>query len=233
MRVQGHSVPGRPRKAPSSSWRAWSIAAALLAATLPSVAPSAKGQNAAATEEDVEELLVQSGLGGGLIVHAGCDDGLLPAPLAENGSFLVHGLVRDPARLDAVRADMRERGLCGRATAVVWDGRRLPYADHSVNLLLLSDAQVEMPPEELDRVLAPGGLAHVNRDGEMATYRQPWPDDIDHWTHARYDATGNPTSRDTRVGPPRYIMVRRAAVEPEREDQQYGVGRRASLLHPG
>ena len=99
------------------------------------------------TEEDVEELLVQSGFGGGLIVHAGCDDGLLPAPLGDNGSFLVHGLVRDPARLDAVRADMRERGLCGRATAVVWDGRGLPYADRSVNLLLKRRHNAPAPVE--------------------------------------------------------------------------------------
>jgi hypothetical protein len=173
----------------------------ILLAALPAMADTA-----GLADNRIERLLSESGLSGGLIVHAGCDDGLLAASMADSGSFLVHGLVRDPARLDAVRADLRKRGLCGRATAVVWDGGRLPYADHSVNLLLVSDAQIEMPAEELDRVLAPGGMAFVKRDGEMATYRQPWPDDIDHWTHARYDATGNPTSRDTRVGPPRYMQ---------------------------
>ncbi len=173
----------------------------ILLAALPAMADTA-----GLADDRIERLLSESGLSGGLIVHAGCDDGLLAASMADSGSFLVHGLVRDPARLDAVRTDLRNRGLCGRATAVMWDGGRLPYADHSVNLLLVSDAQIEMPAEELDRVLAPGGMVFVKRDGEMATYRQPWPDDIDHWTHARYDATGNPTSRDTRVGPPRYMQ---------------------------
>ena len=176
-------------------------AVAILLAALPATA-----HTAGPAGDPIEQLLAESGLSGGLIVHAGCDAGLLPARLAEDGRFLVHGLVRDPARLDAVRTDMRKRGLCGRATAVAWDGRRLPYADHSVNLLLISKENVVVTAEEIDRVLAPGGVAQVNRDGEMATYRGSWPDDIDQWTHARYDATGNPSSRDARVGPPRYVQ---------------------------
>ncbi len=156
--------------------------------------------------EQVEQLLATNAVSGGLIVHAGCDGGLLPASLAEHDSFLIHGLVRDANRLDAVRATIRQRGLYGRATAVLWDGRRLPYADHSVNLLLVSEEAVEVAPEEIDRVLAPGGTAMVVRNGETKTHRSPWPDDIDQWTHARYDATGNPTSRDEQVGPPRYVQ---------------------------
>lgn len=170
------------------------------------VALTGTAQAAAPATEQLEQLLAGSGLSGGLIVHAGCDDGLLPAVLAERDSFLVHGLVRDPSRLDAVRAEVRRQGLCGRVSAVAWHGGRLPYADGSVNLLLVSDANVGVAREEIGRVLAPGGVAHVSRDGEITTHRQPWPDDIDQWTHARYDATGNPTSRDGRVGPPRYLQ---------------------------
>ncbi len=187
----------------SRSFRRLRLAAAALAAT---AALPATVLAAAPTGEQFARLLAESGLSGGLIVHAGCDAGMLPAPLAAKDSFLVHGLVRDPDRLDAVRAEVRKRGRYGRATAIAWDGRRLPYADHSVNVLLISEEEVEVVRDEIDRVLAPGGSALVNRGGELSEYRSPWPDDIDHWTHARYDATGNPSSRDGQVGPPRYVQ---------------------------
>jgi outer membrane protein assembly factor BamB len=168
--------------------------------------PLATAAAAGPVGDGIGQLLAESGLSGGLIVHAGCDGGLLLGAVAERDSFLMHGLVRDPGRLEAVRAEVRKQGRCGRISAVAWDGRRLPYADGSVNLLLVSDAGGGVAREEIGRVLAPGGVAHLSRDGEITTYRQPWPDDIDQWTHARYDATGNPTSRDERVGPPRDLQ---------------------------
>jgi outer membrane protein assembly factor BamB len=150
--------------------------------------------------------LARHGIRGGVMVHAGCDDGLAAARLAEEAGFLVHGLARDRNRLETIREAIRARGLSGRVSVAAWDGGRLPYADGMVNVLLVSDEGVHLPPGEIDRVLAPLGMAHVRREGDVTTYRKPWPDDIDQWTHARYDATGNPASRDERVGPPRHLQ---------------------------
>ena len=80
-------------------------AVVILLAALPAMA-----QTAGPVGDAIGQLLAQSGLSGGLIVHAGCDDGLLPAMLAERDSFLVHGLVRDPGRLDAVAQRSENRG---------------------------------------------------------------------------------------------------------------------------
>ncbi|MFO7776390.1 MAG: PQQ-binding-like beta-propeller repeat protein [Candidatus Hydrogenedentota bacterium] len=123
---------------------------------------------------------------------------------------MTHQLVRDVDQLERVRAGLRERGTYGRVSAVDWDGGHLPYTDNMVNLLFVSEEQVEISRSELDkeidRVLAPLGVAYIEEDGNFSKHQKAWPDEIDEWTHARYDATGNPTSSDKRTGPPRHVQ---------------------------
>jgi outer membrane protein assembly factor BamB len=154
-----------------------------------------------------EQILADAGFRGGLIAVAGCRDADLLIALAQSPNALVHGLVQDPGRLDAVRSQpLRETGLYGRVSAASWRGPSLPYADDTVNLLLVLDEQVEVAQQEIDRVLAPLGTARIARDGRLTSYRKPWPADVDAWTHARYDATGNAVSKDKRVGPPTFLQ---------------------------
>ncbi len=87
-----------------------------------------------------------------------------------------------------------------------WEGPCLPYADGMVNLLLVTDDDAGLEPQEIDRVLAPLGVAWIQRDGVVTSYRKPWPADVDQWSHSRYDATGNAVSKDQRVGPPRFLQ---------------------------
>lgn len=164
------------------------------------------GPQATGAETGGERILVDSGVHGGLIVVAGCRDADLAVSLAKAPNVLVHVLVRDGDTLQAVRQGIREAGLYGRVSAVPWNGPFLPYADGMVNLLVVPDEPVEMDSSEIDRVLAPLGVARVRRDGELTTQRKPWPADIDEWTHSRYDATGNAVSKDKRTGPPRFLQ---------------------------
>jgi hypothetical protein len=164
------------------------------------------GAPEAATEAGSERIVRESGFCGGLIVHAGCRDAAPAVSLAKMPNVLVHGLVCDGDRLDAVRGRIRDAGLYGRVSAMRWQGPLLPYADGMVNLLLVLDERVELKREEIDRVLAPLGVAWIRRDGNLTSHRKPWPADVDQWTHARYDASGNAVSKDERVGPPRFLQ---------------------------
>ncbi|MFO8239745.1 MAG: hypothetical protein R6T90_01970, partial [Dissulfuribacterales bacterium] len=63
-----------------------------------------------------------------------------------------------------------------------WDGERLPYAENTVNLLICESADV-VSPAEIERVLAPGGVALHKEDEAWTKTTKPWPEDIDEWTH--------------------------------------------------
>ncbi len=154
-------------------------------------------------EDSPGKALVRvSGVKGGLVVDVGCGGGNLTAGLHGGPSFLVQGLERDPAKVEKARARIRSLGLYGRVTVERWSGRGLPYVDDLVGLLVLEGPGL-VSREEALRVVAPGGVILERKgDGWRKTVK-PRPPDIDEWTHYLHDSTGNPVSRDLRVGPPR------------------------------
>ncbi len=58
---------------------------------------------------------------------------------------------------------------------------------------------------EVWRVLAPDGVAYIQRDGHWKKHVKPRSTDIDEWTHFFYNASGNAVSQDQRVAPTRYL----------------------------
>ena len=181
-------------------------AAAACLALCPAWAQRGASPGATATGVSGERILAESGIHGGLIVHVGGRDGALAVSLAKAPNVLVHVLVRHRDTLDEVRSRIRDADLYGRMSAMSWQDPLLPYADGMVNLLLVLDKRVELKPEEIDRVLAPLGVAWIQREGALTSYRKAWPTDVDQWSHSRYDATGNAVSKDKRVGPPRFLQ---------------------------
>ena len=153
-----------------------------------------------------EQVLADTGFHGGLIVQVGVRDADLAVALAKEPNVLVHGLVRDGDALEQVRKRIREAGVYGRVSAMRWPGPLLPYADGTVNLLLVLDGDVMLEAKEVDRVLAPLGVARIQREGVLTSHQKDWPADIDEWSHSRYDASGNAVSKDKRVGPPRHLQ---------------------------
>lgn len=151
----------------------------------------------------LKQMVDAGGVRGGLVVVAGSGDVELPAGWREGSPWLVHQLVADHDRLGMIRSRLGEQGVYGTVSAVAWDGAWLPYPDHTVNLLILADEGGALTDAEANRVLAPLGVAI--RGGKVVI-RKPWPEDMDHWTHSRYDSTGNAASRDRRVGPPRHVQ---------------------------
>jgi outer membrane protein assembly factor BamB len=156
-------------------------------------------------QEDARKILETAGLKGGFVVHVGSGDGVLTAALRATESFQVHGLDRDPASVERARAHARARGLAGPVAFDRLAGDRLPYVDGLVNLVVLEDPRL-VPPEEVRRVLAPRGVALVRRDGSWERTEKPVPPEIDDWTHYLHAADGNPTAKDTAIGPPRHLQ---------------------------
>ena len=146
----------------------------------------------------VRGVLEASGVSGGLVVHLGCGEGKATAALRTGDAFLVQGLDTDADAIAAARVRFRSQDVSGVVTAGVFDGRRLPYVDNVVNLVV-ADELGQVPMGEVLRVLRPGGVAMV---GGKKTVK-PWPDEIDEWTHYLYDAKGTGVSNDRLAGHPR------------------------------
>jgi len=170
---------------------------------------------------EARQILDAADVTGGLVVHLGCGDGKLTAALRANDSYLIRGLDTDAGNIAAARQYIHSLGLYGKVSVAQFDGRRLPYADNLVNLVV-ARGECQMASEEIARVLVPGGVAlmsaisgqrsaisgeRIQIDGKAwSKYVKPVPPEMDEWTHFMHDATGNPVSKDTIVGPPRRLQ---------------------------
>lgn len=154
--------------------------------------------------ERARQVLEMAGLRGGLVVHLGCGEGALTAALGADARFVVQGLDPDAGRVRRARERFLHRGFGGRVTADRLVGDRLPYAEDLVNLLVAEEPWT-VPLEEMLRVLAPGGVLCLLKEGRWERILKPRPPDLDEWTHFLHDASGNAVSHDRRVGPPRGV----------------------------
>ncbi len=190
-RLSGGSGRGRPGPVWLSLVLVWGLAVV-------AAAPAAGGQTAS---DDLAELVRNSGVPGGLVVHLFCGDGRDTVRLRVNSAFVVQGLDTDAANVRQARSLARSLGLSGTVSFVPFDGRRLPYVDNLVNVLV-AERLGSVPQSEVLRVLVPGGVAFVG--GRQI--RKPWPSDMDQWTHFWHGPDNNAVARDTRVGPPRHMQ---------------------------
>ena len=152
-----------------------------------------------AAEPTAKAILAKTGTTGGVIVHAGCGRGKLTAQFV-GANTVVQGLDTDAGKVAQTRALLRSKGY-GRASAAVFDGRHLPYAENVVNLVVVSDA-FDVENDEILRVLVPGGTAYVREENQWRSIVKPRPAEMDDWTHYLYDASNNAVSKDRMVGPP-------------------------------
>ncbi|MCX7824920.1 MAG: PQQ-binding-like beta-propeller repeat protein, partial [Verrucomicrobiae bacterium] len=146
-------------------------------------------------------ILETTGVKGGLIVHVGCGDGQLTAALRANDSFIIHGLDTDPKNVTAARQHIQSLSLYGSVSVAQWDGRRLPYIENFVNLIVVS-GEHRVSNDEMLRVLAPNGVA-VFLDAQHAirnTQKKPRPATMDEWTHYLHDPSGNAVAHDSEIG---------------------------------
>jgi outer membrane protein assembly factor BamB len=150
------------------------------------------------------EIIAESGIQGGLVVHLGCGRGEITAGLHVNERYLVQGLDTDGACVARTRARLQSRGLNGPVTADRYDGKKLPYVRDMVSLLVVSDL-AEVSRDEVLRVLAPEGVAMIQNGNVWRKTVKPRPTDIDEWTHFLHDASNDAVANDQQVGPPQRL----------------------------
>jgi len=147
---------------------------------------------AESVQQAAREILEQSGIQGGLIVHVGCGDGTLTVALRAADNFVVQGLEVDPAKAAQARAHIRSKGIYGPVSVARWDGRTLPYADNLVNLVVVSGVGVQVSVDELARILAPGGALLVQQGFGIPETRNLKP------PPSRQDGPSSPNAGRTR-----------------------------------
>ena len=172
------------------------------------------------------DIVVQLAGHGGLVVCVGCDHLQLLVDWGKTGSWLVHGLDSDVKKVEAARRFIQSKGMYGKVAVDVFDGKNLPYVDNLVNLLVVLNPRCAFPSDEVDRILAPGGTAIINKDGNdrlisgmsdypghdfglgtgFVTIMKPRSGDRDDWTHFLHGPDNNAVAEDTVVGPPRHIQ---------------------------
>jgi len=169
------------------------------------------------------EVIEATDTRGGLVVIVG-GNGQLAAELGARGTYLVHMIDVDQARVDNARKYIRSKALYGRTSADRFDGIHLPYVDNLVNLVVderpkaTGQNTVELS-KEIARALAPRGVFlarktfrfqapgfHRQSTRTWVAYRKPVPDDIDDWTHFLHGPDNNAVARDSVVGPPRHMQ---------------------------
>ena len=171
------------------------ITAILVSASGTTLADAAEGGRAA-------DIIEATGVTGGLIVHVGCGNGRLTAELRRGDSYLVHGLDTRIDNVNQAREHIQSRGLYGPVSVDRFDGKRLPYTDNLVKLVVSEDLG-RVAADEVMRVLSPSGVAYVKENGSWTKRVKARPKEIDEWTHYMHDASGNAVANDTVVGPPR------------------------------
>ncbi len=152
-----------------------------------------------------QQILEETGIKGGLVVHLGCDNGRLTAGLHANDRYLVHGLAGDQATAEKARKYIQDRGLYGPVTIEQWDGDKLPYTNNLVSLLVAEDLN-GISTDEAMRVLSPNGIAYIKEDGEWQKKKKDRPETIDEWTHNLHGPSNNAVAEDTEVEPPQSLQ---------------------------
>jgi hypothetical protein len=65
---------------------------------------------------------------------------------AGDPSSLVHGLVRSSAAEKELRGELLAAGKTGRVTVSVWDGRRIPFVENTVNRIVCKQVTDDVRP---------------------------------------------------------------------------------------
>jgi len=125
-----------------------------------------------------KQILDATGVRGGLLVHVGCGDGRLTAALHAGPSYLVQGLDTDARAVRQAREHVQKLGVYGPVSVELFDGKRLPYAENLVNLVVAEDLG-GVATEEAMRVLAPGGTLYARQGGRWTKSVKPHPQNTD------------------------------------------------------
>ncbi len=177
----------------------------------------------------------------GLIIYLGCTDGKQMIDLAQEGHYVIHGLVLEAKSLDAVRLELLTAKCYGSASVDHVPMESLPYSDNLANLVIVEQgdglARQGLTADEILRVTAPLGrimikgaipsaftsLASSKSVGGYTVFQKPWPEEMDEWGMVRHSGSRHPVSRDKLVGPPNYLQWIAGPIWPIGFKRKYGL----------
>jgi len=155
---------------------------------------------------------------GGLVVCIGADAFEDMDDHWGKANCTFHGLVTSTKSVEQLRAKIRKAGVQGRVSVSQFDGKTLPYIGNLVNMVVIRDTRCEIRDEEVERVLAPYGVAigpkgltciphPASRIGNgFVSFTKPFPSSMDEWPQYLCGADNNAVAQDTVVGPPRHVQ---------------------------
>ena len=159
--------------------------------------------------EALKAAMDSSGFATSFCVVLGCgapESGELMIEIARGRHVLVHGLAYDDASLAVARKQVEQSGLSGQVTVDKGDFRQLPHLSNLANFVVIENpdrlAKAGFVMAEAERVLEPGGLLIVKRNGEWTKTSKPWPTNYDDWKHPAYGPERNRVSKDTALEMP-------------------------------
>jgi len=155
--------------------------------------------------DDAAHIVKLANFHGGLAIHFSHGDEQLTAALHRADNCTVQRLERDPERVAKLRAALRKAGVYGPVSVVPWDGKRLPYVDNLVTLVVCEDPDL-VSLREIERVLRPFGTALIQRDGHWTIARKPQMPGTDQWQQHYHNADNNAVAADRVVAPPRHLQ---------------------------
>ena len=110
-------------------------------------------------QQSVSKILAATGVKGGLVVVLSCDSPEQIVELRANDSYLIQALDTDPAKVAKAREYIQSKGFYGKVSVDTFDGKHLPYVDNCVNAIVVSRDTLNVERGEIERVLAPRGVA--------------------------------------------------------------------------
>ncbi len=149
-------------------------------------------------EDRAQEIIGQSKLAGGVVVHVhGADTSLLQSMRQQSPNLLGHLLVAQEADAREAREKLVEAGTHGKISVGRWQSGTLPFIENFVNILIVEQADA-VSRDEVLRVLVPEGIAFLGSE----TLVKPRPETMDDWPMQLHDASGNAVSKDKALKPP-------------------------------
>jgi len=115
----------------------------------------------------------------------------------------VRGFETDPDKVQSLRERFLTKGVYGKLSVTLFDGKSLPCVDNLVNLVVLEDGSVK--EDEVMRVLAPGGTALTKTNAGWQTQVKAWPKDMGEWNQYLCGADNNGVAADS-AGPPERLQ---------------------------
>ena len=101
------------------------------------------------------DMVDAAGIKGGFVVQVGCGDPGALVDLRANDSYIVQGLDTDPVIVAKARKHIKAKGLYGKVSVQVFDGKSLPYVDSLVNLIVVRGAGRKVSAKEIPSVASP------------------------------------------------------------------------------